>query len=1129
MLLDNENENPKVHEWISKYTEEGELDIVTGYFTVGALAYLSKSINDRISGYRFLLGDLAHAAEPEERTLDLLNERITVEAALQLSRTAREAVAFLRQENVEVKTFEPNFCHAKMMVFRPADGDDRDRYWLTGSSNLTEAGIGLTRANNIELNIAETGNNHQYRELSEWFERLWDQRNVHADKTYVDESGAKRVMPFKEYLIAQIEKIFIAYSPKQVYYKMLFELFGSEVLPERQNPDFIRQVGRLETSAVYQALYEFQRKGVLSLISMLQNNDGAILADAVGLGKTWSALAVMKFYQLQDREVVLICPKKLRHNWHRYLRHQNSRFERDQFDYFIRYHTDLSAERMDTYDDRADRRFVSDKPKLFVIDESHNLRNGKSRRYQFLVNEMLARNVGAKVLLLSATPINNSLLDIRNQFKLLKQGRADGFRESLGIRNLDYTFNAAQHAYRQWREEDKPRIGDFIKQLPAAFFQLTDSLVVARTRKMIEGEEAGLQFPVKAKPENLFITPGNIGHFRDFEDLLAHFPPYLSGYQPSFYIEQEEDVDRLHDEMQRDRYLVKMLYILMIKRLESSWHAFHTTIRKMLRYHQDAYDKIAAYRNGDSRLELDGDETAPVWDEDGDGTEELPAIGRKRKIPLADIDRAGRLDAYAEDLAADIRALEYLDANLDAFAQSVRGERNAADPQASVDLKLASLMDKIEAKRASGNNDGNPKVIVFTGYRDTAHYLYEQLTARGFAQVAMVSGDGFRTDVPGPEAGSMEAILERFAPYTKLFKEKEWDFEAGPDAATERERYASWLEWVAERDPLTYEKIRRPIDLLIATDALSEGQNLQDCDMIINYDIHWNPVRVIQRMGRIDRIGSPNRIVFGINYWPSDSINAYLDLQGRVEQRMAMMKLAGSEVNLAFTDTLAEMAADERFEQQMNERMLRQMQVSWEDIETEDSALGFDNLSLESFRQDLLEELRERADTYGLMPNGIYSGFRGDRRTCGEPGIIALLGYPARSRHSAPGRYASYELVYIDRDGRPVLINQKEILDALAYHKEEPRAVPASVDRGEEAAIRELSDALRGWLRQQAATDEEQADGSTARRMGAAAKDVLAKLKTGDAAAIGRMKMNVKDEERFRPERLDLIAWMLVQ
>jgi hypothetical protein len=468
MILDNENENLKVHEWISKYSEEGKLDIVTGYFTIGALSFLSKSVNEKIEQFRLVLGDIVSLDFEENRPLDLLNENISIEAALKLKSVSRECVKFLKQEKVIAKTLEPNFCHAKSYLFNPSEKDDRNKYFISGSSNLTEAGIGLKITNNIELNIAETGNNNQYKELVDWFESLWTKPQAHLKKTIIHKDGSKTKVDFKKYLINEIEQVFKHYTPREIYYKILFELFGNQILEEENDPDFNRQVGRLENSVVYNTLYDFQKKGVLSLIRMLQKYNGAILADAVGLGKTWSALAVMKFFQQQGREVLLLCPKKLEINWKRYRKHQDSKFEKDQLDFFVRFHTDMSEERLEKYDDRADKFFTNDKPKLIVIDESHNLRNNKSNRYKFLLEHILQPNEDVKVLLLSATPINNSLNDIRNQFKLMVQGNVHGYEETLGVRNLDYSFRTAQKAFNEWRNESEPRISEFIKKLPAS-------------------------------------------------------------------------------------------------------------------------------------------------------------------------------------------------------------------------------------------------------------------------------------------------------------------------------------------------------------------------------------------------------------------------------------------------------------------------------------------------------------------------------------------------------------------------------------------------------------------------------------------------------------------------------------
>lgn len=1125
MILDNENENLKVHEWISTYTEQGKLDIVTGYFTIGALAWLSKQVNDKISEFRLVLGDIVNIDSEDNRPLDLLNENITIEAALKLSNLSQEAVRFLKQDKIVAKTLEPNFCHAKSYLFTPEKKDDRDKYFVTGSSNLTEAGIGLKHTNNIELNIGETGNNNQYKELITWYESLWIRPQAHKEKTIIASDGSTSKVDFKQYLIDEIERIFIKYTPRELYFKVLFELFGNQLLDVENDPNFNRQIGRLENSIVYNTLYEFQKKGVLSLIRMLQKYDGAILADAVGLGKTWSALAVIKFFQLQGREVLLICPKKLEHNWRRYLKHQDSRFEKDQFDFFLRFHTDMSVEGLNKYVDRAEKFFTTDKPKLIVIDESHNLRNDKSTRYKFLLEKILQRNEDVKVLLLSATPINNSLNDIRNQFKLMVQGNVNGFDKGLGVRNLNSTFKTAQRVFNEWREDTNPKISDFIKRLPANFFTLTDALIVARTRKMVEGEHSGLKFPIKAKPINLFVTPTQLGNFDTFEELFDHFPPMLSGYQPSFYLRDDnEDTNILHDDRQRDRFLVKMMYILMVKRLESSWYSFYSTVTKIKDHHQNALDKIKSYQEGKANSKLDSDNDALFIDDDLEDEFDQLTLGKKRKITLSEIDVSGKLEYFKKDLKKDLDSLDNLYINLQKVDNKISKEVLVPGNIKSEDDKLEVLIAQLNKKQKSTQNNNNKKAVIFTVYRDTAEYLFIQLKSRGFDKIAMVSGSGSKTNDTSSETKNFEPILERFAPYTKLFREKEWDFKSDKIGD---QAYAEWVEWISTHDNITYSKIQSPIDILIATDALSEGQNLQDADMVINYDIHWNPVRIIQRMGRIDRLGSPNNKIFGINFWPSSNINSYLDLQGRIEKRMAAMKLAGAEVDHQFSETFTEMIHDESLDQRMKNRMLEQMQVTFDDLDGEKN-FGFDDLSLERYRQDLLDEFNKDKLKYQRMPKGLYTGFKAEKRICSKNGLIALLGYPAKPPKTIGHIYQIFDLIYIDKQGKFVLLNQKEVLDALTYHKDNDRFVPDAIDKGDEAAIQELVTAIKNWLTSQAIEKEIQEDGSVKKVMGTEVKDLLSRLRKGDKNAVSRIKQNTKVDEKFQLDNFDLITWFLV-
>lgn len=1143
MILDNENDNPKVHEWINNYTNNGSLSIVTGYFTIGALAFLSQATQEKINDYRFVLGDIVNFDEDRDRALDLLNENISVEAALKISQLAKEAVAFLGLENVHAKTLEPNFCHAKVYLYKNGTKDPQKDYYISGSSNLTEAGVGMKTTNNIELNIASFGSDPQYQVLIEWFNNLWNRKEAHSYKTIRHPDGKTEQKPFKQYLIDEIKKVFVEYTPKELYYKVLFELFGQDLLKEDNNPEFSREIGRLENTIVYKNLYEFQQKGVLSLIKMLNKYNGAILADAVGLGKTWSALAVIKYFKMKEYTPILLCPKKLERNWSKFLEPGN-KFEKDNFDFKLRYHTDLVDKRWDSYsrkDSYSIHKMLDDSPKLLVIDESHNLRNNKSNRYKYLVDEILSKSKGTiKVLMLSATPINNSLMDIRNQFKLIVAGKNDGFRETLDIKSIDSTFRIAQKEFNKWTETPKPKIADFVQKLNANFFQLTDSLTVARTRKMIQGQENGLKFPIKTKPENIFVTPRKIGNFDNFDELFNHFPPMLSGYQPSYYTESAEDLKRrleakkkgekseisvLDDELQRDRFLVKMMYILMVKRLESSWFSFQSTVEKIQEHHQNALNRIDDYEK--TKKDSVVSDNAEQIDEEIYEKLEGFSLGKKRPIKLSTIEQAGNLKAYKKDLKKDIESLDLLKTNLSKFEEKLNIEVKKPNNYHSEDEKLTALIERIIEKRRKGANNNNPKAIIFTVYKDTAFYIYNQLLARGFDKLAVVSGDTSRTSDEATETKLFEPILERFAPFTKLFREKEWDFvPSSPDLPINKQ-FDEWQIWLAEHDKKTYQKLLKPIDILIATDALSEGQNLQDCDMVINYDIHWNPVRVIQRMGRVDRLGSPNSQIFGINFWPSDNINAYLNLQGRIEQRMATMKLAGSEVHLEFSDTFREMAEDENLEQKQNARMMEQMQASWDEIDGE-ATLGFDDFSLETFRQDLTEELKAKQHYYESMPKGVYTGFVPQPDVCTQEGIIALMGYPTKPPKATSHQYKGHELIYINYEGKAVLLNQKEVLQALAKHKDEDRKVPKPIDNGEAAAIKQLTNAIEVWLKSQAVEEEVAEDGTVKQKMGAASLGMLNKLKTGSKTAINTLKTEGNINAKFTKENFDLIAWFVV-
>lgn len=1132
MLIDNSksSKNQKVHEWIASSTGNGEMDLVTGYFTIGALAYMSELINEKISEFRLVLGEIVLQESMNDRVIDLLNENVTLNAALKIGKVAKNAVEFLKQKKVLVKTLEPNFCHAKCYIFTHKNRSES--YYLVGSSNLTEAGIGLKETNNVELNVLGQGTDANYGEVVNWFNDLWAMPQAHVDKTITDKSGKITKVDFKLYLIKQIEQIFHKYSPEDIYYKILFELYGSEVSIDISDLDFNKKIGRLEDSKVYSALYPFQQKGVLSLVKMLRKYNGAILADAVGLGKTWTALAVIKFFMREGYEPILFCPKKLNNNWRRYLTKHHSRFEEDQFDYTIRYHTDLQDDRLETnHSDglKIKDYFQSEKPKLLVIDESHNLRNDRSTRYQMLLEDILKHknNQNIKVLLLTATPINNNLKDIRNQYSLIVRGANDGFYETLDIRSLFDEFRRAQIIFQVWCMQPDRKLSGL--RFPDGFMKLTDHLTVARTRKMVQSIQPDLKFPLKNKPINEYVTPTRIGNFESFDEIFDAFPKTLSAYSPALYLPKKEHIQSIENEQQRDFFLVKMMYILLVKRLESSWYSFLNTVNVLLNYHQEVLDKIKYYETSKQKVSL---QTSLILVADDDSDDEFE-LGKNRPISIADIDSAGNLQQYKKNLNTDIKALENLKINFEKFQSHLEKEASGANRKKSIDEKLQTLIERIEEKWQNRKNFNNRKVLIFTAYKDTAYYLYDQLNRRGYKKLAVVSGKGSKVSGSEEIHKDIEPILERFAPCTKLFLEREWNDFLNDKKADLRDQYKSWNDWIinAGREDVV-KKLNDQIEILISTDILSEGQNLQDCDYVVNYDIHWNPVRVIQRMGRIDRLASPNDEIFGLNFWPSDNINTYLNLEERIVNRMIGMMTAGAEIDADFVAKLKEKMDDDSFEENQKKRMMEQMQGDWNDLEVNDRQLGFNDLSLESFRQELAQKIDSdiKANNKSLseIPKGIYSGFIKIDPVCPTPGIIALLAYPSRPAGVQNHLYKKYDLIYIDNDGRQVLENHGEVLNAFSRHKLTARFVADDIESGEENAIAHLSGCLRTWLESQYKNSVVTESGEIKVYAGAIQVDLLEKLKLGKAEASNKIKAGGLDVSIYDPENCDLLAWVVV-
>lgn len=1127
MLLDNktqteDNQYYKVFDFLRNNTEQGKLDLVSGFFSVNALALMREEM-EQVEKFRMILGNLIQEDSQENKIIDLLNGNAGIENTLSLSEAAKKAVEFLEQDKVVIKNIQRNFCHAKTYIY--SDKDTRKSYRIIGSSNLTDAGLGLRDSSNVELNTACHSEDNDFKELRKWFQYQWEK--VASDKIELPNKGKIKVN-VKEYIIELIKNLFKKYTPEQLYYKVLYELFKEDLLSLSLDADFKREIEHLEITEIYRTLYPYQQKGALSLIKMLQKYNGAILADAVGLGKTWTALAVMKYFENKGYTVFVFCPKKLRHNWEQYKSGSGSRFERDEIEYYVRNHTDLQNERLnDTYPDYPLTKLQRKQKVLLVIDESHNLRNDKSARYKYLVEKVLMpqkKSREVKVLHLSATPINNKLIDVRNQFKLMTKGEDDGYgKTDLEISSLESIFRTAQKDFNEWSELENKKISDFISKLPQKFFDLTDALIVARTRKLIEGEYGSMNFPQKAEPINEYVTPENIGDLTSFEDILKALRINLTAYRPSEYITDMVIESVLENPQQREKFLAKMMYILLIKRLESSWYSFKGTVENILNHHVHALEKVDAYIESKVDATIEDELTEEEQEEleetasESQGSEDEDApitLGKKNPVPLSSITD---IDLFRKHLAADIKKIRKLHENL------LRFETDFNDGRAE-DIKLNRLIEHIRQKQAKSNNK---KVLIFTVYSDTAHYLYRELKKRGIANVAYVTGSLSET-WDGYSGEKFEVILERFAPYTKLYNEKDWTdlyetYLSDKYLVGDRWKvpFEVWIKTIREHDKKTQKKIDNPIDVLIATDCLSEGQNLQDCDTVVNYDIHWNPVRLIQRMGRIDRLASPNAIVKGINFFPAKDYEDYLRLKKRVEERMALMSIVGTEIEENLTPEFEKLVEENPLLSKQTEKMLSQLQITWDDIETGEDTLGLDDFSLEQFRQELFEFFKKEEEFFKKIPNGVFTGFKFRMNKKWEEmpdSIVAVLGYPRRPDETPDYVYKEIHLLHQPIvDGQKaaslVLKNNQEILTLLRCHKMENRYVPEKIENGDPEVLHRLSNTIKDWVNSQTTP---------------VAISEIQDLFRGDITPQRISPEQKKLEEKYKGENFDLINWFII-
>lgn len=1091
----------------------GELKVVTGYFTVEAIDKIYSDFNNKIRECKILIGDNASSEIKQERIIDLLSDECLSDDVVNFPKSVKNATQFFKRKEVEVQTVEPNFCHAKLMLL-----SSPSRYfYLTGSSNLTKAGLGITVANNVELNVAgasDRGSDNDFKAFDHWFDELWESQTKKISN-YKSDTNARN--EYKEKLIKKINEYYIKRTPEDIYYKMVYEFDIRN--KEAYMQEIREQTKHLYSSTIYYKLYEFQKNAVQGLIYNLEKYNGAILADSVGLGKTWTALAVMLHYQYKKRRVLMLCPKKLEQNWNGFLKGRDSVLENDNFNYYVRFHTDLSEERMSSYNDIKDTNFIQ-RPLLIVIDESHNLRNDNSARYKYLLEHIIQANKtnDVKVLMLSATPINNSFNDLRNQIKLFPSNNAYDVGKAMVGRSIEEVFkqvNKEFHRLAKNANAENDRAGllkNLMNKLPQDYNELTKNLVIGRTRKIIkESYPNVIHFPKTNKPKSIRITQLETGKYKTLDDIVDNLPNYFAVYKPTHYTKEYDNPNSiLTDEKQRDMSLVKMMYIMMIKRYESSWCAFQKTVEKIYDHYDNVLKKVNSFIAGKNGTGEANDDTIEgqnlaVFGTDVEEIENL-AIG-KRDIKLKSIDESGMLINFKEHITDDFKKLKELNEYFSEIDKKMNN-KNSKSIDKCDDKKLEKLMQELIKKQKKENK----KMLIFTAYKDTAEYLYDQLTKRGFSDIGLVTGSSFKSDktiIEGlPQVFAFKKIISCFSPKSKVYNDNTWD--------REFKSYEEWKEYIDnnyEIDPLceyAKEIIDNEIDILIATDVLSEGQNLQDADTVVNYDIHWNPIRLTQRQGRIDRIGSENESVNSICFFPDKSIDAYLNLSEKVEKKVIMGVTAGQEsANYsAELNEVIEKFNNKNKDQKDSENLQRLKAIAEEKAKIE---AEYDDYNSTIAKNERIDDFNAKVNTnYENIPNGVFSGVYATDEAFDKEGLVALLAYPKAK--TANDKYTDFKLVYLDLEGKLLSDKNDEVFTLMRRIKNSNRAGLEKIDNPKnteeiEQELKKLKNAIDAY-------------GDFMKRKVQDAEE--------DARRLGKKISEEKIKEKSSIQNYDLITWMKI-
>lgn len=900
---------------------------------------------------------------------------------------ARECADWIRKK----ASFRSNTTKAPMQQLMHVSGPEGDVAYMP-ISGFTAVDLGYQKGDAVSNFVTRFDDPAHAKTYLHLFDQIW--------------SDPDKVKDVTSAICEHIESVYQENSPERIYFMMLYNIFH-DFLDEVDEDVLPNDLTGYQDSLVWNKLFNYQKDAATGIINKLETYNGCILADSVGLGKTFTALAVVKYYELRNRSVLVLCPKKLADNWRNYNTNLTTNiFAKDRFNYDVLCHTDLSRTSGESFGIPLNRVNWGNYD-LVVIDESHNFRNNdvykdRETRYQKLMNKVIRAGVKTKVLMLSATPVNNRFTDLRNQLALAYEGQSETLSKNLKSQaSVEEIFRRAQKAFNEWSSlpPEERTAASILKALDFDFFELLDAVTIARSRKHIETfydtKDIG-KFPERRKPLSFHRPITERTDVMGFNDIFTQLSVLrLAVYAPISYIlpsrlrKYEEIYDTQIEggrgklrQADRERSLQALMTTNLLKRLESSVAAFRLTLRSLggnISRTLDAIDEFEKTGRSDSV----SDHLAEMSDfdpEDDDlsGLDEF-TVGKKVQISLADMD----LPSWKHDLAADLVLIEDLITSMEKV-------------KPSDDAKLQHLLSLIGKKIDDPLNPGNKKVLVFTAFADTANYLYDNLTP--FAQqfrlhVGKVTGsDAPKTTLKKPY--DFQSVLTLFSP-----RSKEKDI-------------------VLPNEP-------GELDILIGTDCISEGQNLQDCDFLVNYDIHWNPVRIIQRFGRIDRIGSPNTQIQLANYWPDISLDAYINLKERVENRMVITDITATGED----NVLSAKSSDIAYRKKQLQRLQEEV-IELEDVK---AGISITDLGLNEFRMDLLNYVKEHGELDNV-PFGLHAVVPAQSVLGLQPGVIfALKNIHDTVNLNQQNRLHPYYLVYIGDDGEIVADHTevKRLLDLV--------------------------------------------------------------------------------------------------